>query len=303
VSVETTVADTYLLDRLGSVDGDVATAIDSIRAGEAVRGWNVGPPVASSFDERLEFRQALADEMAALAPDGNDVDADAGDGDWWPVETRSQRAALLIAIHDSLGETHPGARISPRPPSAASEQLGPVALVAELDAFVLVATVERSLEERARLDAARDLLESDQLLNAVCLVDPVTPFMAVILDRRDVVAAIETPSGELRPPRPGRPAAPVGDVLTKYLDATITPFGRLAGTIVDGEAPDPRALAVDVSADAVRQVAASARGFKVEGKRPGYERVTRHQASITRLVEEALNSDEVDVSSIMEDRE
>jgi hypothetical protein len=58
-----------------------------------------------------------------------------------------------------------------------------------------------------------------------------------------------------------------------------------------------------VSADAVRQVAASARGFKVEGKRPGYERVTRHQASITRLVEEALNSDEVDVSSIMEDRE
>jgi hypothetical protein len=38
----------------------------------------------------------------------------------------------------------------------------------------------------------------------------------------------------------------------------------------------------------------------VDGKRPGYERVTRHKASITRLVESALGDPDVDVASIME---
>ena len=134
----------------------------------------------------------------------------------------------------------------------------------------------------------------------MCLVEPAAPFLAVVVDRRDVVAAIETPSGEVRPPRQSRPGAPIGDALTKFLDAAITPFGRLASTVVDAQAIDPRQLAVDVAADAVRSVEASARGFKVEGKRPGYERVTRHKASITRLVEEALNDPDVDVASILE---
>ncbi|MDT7753903.1 MAG: hypothetical protein QOD96_7565, partial [Pseudonocardiales bacterium] len=66
-------------------------------------------------------------------------------------------------------------------------------------------------------------------------------------------------------------------------------------------APDSRQLAVDVSADAVRTVEASAKAFKTEGKRPGYERVKRHQASITRLVEAALNRPDVDVAATLED--
>ena len=124
---------------------------------------------------------------------------------------------------------------------------------------------------------------------------------SVVIDRRDVVAAIETPSGELRPPRQSRPPAPVGIALSKFLDATISPFGRLARTFVEGQALDPRALAVDVSADAVRAVETSAKGFKTEGKRPGYERVKRHKTAITRLVEEALNQPDVDVASILDE--
>jgi len=58
-----------------------------------------------------------------------------------------------------------------------------------------------------------------------------------------------------------------------------------------------------VSADAVRTVEASAKSFKTEGKRPGYERVKRHKAAITRLVEEALNAPDVDVASILDEDE
>jgi hypothetical protein len=242
--------------------------------------------------------RGLLDRLGRLdvAPEG------AAAGEWWPVDTPSGWAQVLKAVHQALGDSHPGARISPRPPAtAASESLSAVALVAELDAFVLVASVDRPLGDDEKLEAARQALHADQLLNAVCLVEPAAPYLAAVVDRRDVVAAIETPSGRLRPPRQSRPPAPVGAALSKFLDATISPFGRLARTFVEGQAPDPRALAVDVSADAVRTIEASAKSFKTEGKRPGYERVRRHQPSITRLVEEALNRADVDVAALLED--
>jgi hypothetical protein len=284
--VETTIDPQILLDRLGRLDTE---------------GCSVGPAIVSPLDERLEYRQALADRLAELAPRPTGVE-DAGQHDWWPLDTASDRADLLKAIHQSLGESHPAARIAPRPPAtAASEPLSAVALVAELDAFVLVASVDRPLEDEARLEAARQVLHADQLLNAICLCEHSAPFLAVVIDRRDVVAAIETPSGQLRPARQSRPPAAVGAALTKFLDATISPFGRLARTFVEGHAPDARQLAVDVAADAVRTVEASAKGFKTEGKRPGYERVKRHRAAITRLVEEALNRPDVDVAATLED--
>ena len=289
LALETTIEPPALLDRLGRLD---------------IAGCPVGPRIVSPLDERIEYRQALADRLAELAPPAVAApgEEDAGAHDWWPLDTASDRAELFKHMHQALGETHPGARIAPRPPATAgSEHLSAVALVAELDAFVLVASLDRPLDGEARLEAARQVLHADQLLNAVCLVEPVAPFLASVVDRRDVVSAIETPSGLLRPPRQSRPPAPVGTALTKFLDATISPFGRLARTFVAGQAPDSRQLAVDVSAAAVRTVEGSAKGFKTEGKRPGYERVKRHQAAITRLVEEALNQPEVDVAALLED--
>ena len=261
----------------------------------------------SPLDERIEYREGLADYLAELAPAPRNREP-AGPGDdrrgeeWWPAATGSQEATLLIAIHQALAASHPNARVTPRPPTAAvSAEARSIAQVSEFDAFVLVAMVDRAQEERAVLDTARQLLDGDPLLNAVCLVDTAAPFASVVIDRRDVVAAIETPSGELLPPRQSRVPSSIGDAIVKFLDNAITPFGRLASTVIEAQAIDPGGLAVDVSAEAVRAVAASARGFKVEGKRPGYERVTRHQASITRLVEEALNRGDVDVAAMLED--
>ena len=248
-----------------------------------------------SLEENVD-RDALLDRVGALdavpAPADHEP-SDEGWTDWIPHEP-SDRAALLIAIHDALQETHEGARVAPRADA--------IALVAELDAFVLVVPVDE-LEPVLLLETAREALQVDQLLNAVCLVTPSPPHMAVVIDRHDVVEAIETPSGELRPPRQSRTPAPLGDALTKFLDAAISPFGRLASTLVEAQALDARGLAVDVAGEAVRAVEASARGFKVPGKRPGYEQVTRHRTSIIRLVEEALAAPDVDVASILEDAE
>ena len=272
LAAETVLDRHSLLDRLGVLDPDIVEA--AVAAPRPAQSLAAASEPASGHDE---------------------------DQEWWPLDTSSERADLLKTLHQSLAETHPGARIAPRPAATAgSELLNAVGLVAELDAFVLVASLEQPLTDSARLEAARQVLHSDQLLNAVCLVEPAAPYLSVVIDRRDVVAAIETPSGQLRPPRQSRSPMPVGAALSKFLDATISPFGRLARTFVEGQALDPRALAVDVAADAVRTVHNAAKGFKTEGKRPGYERVKRHQAEITRLVEAALNQPGLDVAAILE---
>ena len=249
-----------------------------------------------SFEENVE-NSALLDRLGAmdvLPASSPDEPTDEGWTEWMPHDP-SDRAALLMVIHDALRETHEGARVAPRAEA--------IALVAELDAFVLVAPVDDLDDPVLLLESARHALQADQLLNAVCLVEPSAPYMAVVIDRHDVVEAIETPSGELRPPRQSRPPAAVGDALTKFLDAAISPFGRLASTVVEAEALDARGLAVDVAGEAVRAVEASARGFKVPGKRPGYEQVTKHRTSIIRLVEEALAAPDVDVASILDAEE
>ena len=284
LALETTLDRHSLLDRLGSIDPAAVEAARAL-AGRSPQPED-RPPSRSPEPARPGLVAARHAHRARRPAEGHP-----------PGPRRS----------------HPGARIAPRPAATAgSEHLSALALVAELDAFVLVATVDHPLDDggglhlppqsnTSLLEVARQVLHADQLLNAVCLVDPGPPFLSVVIDRRDVVAAIETPSGELRPPRRSRPPAPVGIALSKFLDATISPFGRLARTFVESQALDPRALAVDVSADAVRTVEASAKGFKTEGKRPGYERVKRHKTAITRLVEEALNRPEVDVAAILDE--
>jgi hypothetical protein len=278
---------TGFLDRLGVLDPDATTE------------WPTGSRIVSALDQRGEYRATLTDTIAGLRAEAR-LEPAATDDEWWPQNLHSDIAGLLIDLHDGLSVSHPGARISPTAlVGSASEHVRAVVHVSELDAFVLVGFRDVEMDDSSLLEAARQLLQADQLLNAVCLVQPASPFVAVVIDRRDVVAAIETPSGALRPPRPSFRPAPVAEALTKFLDTAITPFGRLAGAVVDAEAVDARGLAVDVAADATRATAASARGFKVEGKRPGYERVTKHQAAITRLVEQALNDVDVDVASIL----
>ena len=200
---------------------------------------------------------------------------------------------------EALAETHPGARISPRPASAAgSEQRrarSPSSPSSTRSCSSPPSTTP--LDGAPLLEAARRTLHADQLLNAVCLVEPATPFMAVVVDRRDVVDAIETPSGDAATAA-AEPAAGAGRRRAHEVPRR-RHQPRSGGWPARSSTPRRStlaSLAVDVSAEAVRAVEASARGYKVEGKRPGYERVTRHRDAITRLVEAALDDPDVDVA-------
>ena len=255
----------------------------------------------SPLDERLEYRQALADRLADLAR-GDD-----------PDRRRGRRRTGLVAARHAVrsgptssrpctrrsAESHPGARIAPRPAATAgSEHLSAVALVAELDAFVLVAVRRpaRSTTPPGSRPPGRSCTPTSCSTPSVSSSPPRRSWRSWSTGATSWRPSRRRPASS-GPPRQSRPPAAVGVALSKFLDATISPFGRLARTFVEGQALDPRALAVDVSADAVRTVEGSAKGFKTEGKRPGYERVKRHQASITRLVEEALNRPDVDVAA------
>ena len=86
--------------------------------------------------------------LAATLRAGPD-DSDRARDEWWLLADMSAAGALLAAMHASVSAAHSNARIVPRSTTgAATEHLNAVALVTELDAFVLVAIVDRDLEAR-----------------------------------------------------------------------------------------------------------------------------------------------------------
>ena len=131
VAVETTLDRAALLDRLGATD--IAERLDGVSAGTAV---------GSALDERIEYRAALADSAAALGQAGDEV-LDTELDRWSVIDHRTAHADLFVAMHEALGESHPGARVTPAPVSAAGPAgVTAVASVSELDAFVLVAILD-----------------------------------------------------------------------------------------------------------------------------------------------------------------
>ncbi len=95
---------------------------------------------------------------------------------------------------------------------------------------------------------------------------------------------------------------PVLHVLSKYFDVFVDPFATFPIPNLDVLAIDTRALAVDKGAQAVRDQVARASGFKMLGKREGYERVEDHRAAVIESVAQALDRDvdHVDIEGLLD---
>jgi hypothetical protein len=312
VSVETIVDVRALHDRLGAlaVDAVVDEIRTARRAGVPAAGVTT-TLITSPLDERIEYRQLLADRFAELgpaafveAPDMPDFDPDLEDeaeADW-VLEYAPRNGPILHTIHAEVIADRPGCRLTPRHPATSGVELfTAVALLSELDAFILVGRLEREAEPEEFLYGARNAMNFDQLLSAVCVVEPRPPFGALVVDRRDVVDAYETPSGRLTPPRQSREWAPVGEALGKYLDFTVSPFRQLGGAGVDAASIDVAALAADVARAAVAKVERQAKSFKLPGKPEGYGRVVGYEPSVVRLIQAALADANVDVDEFLGD--
>jgi hypothetical protein len=224
LSVEGHVDPGFLLGRIGVLDA--TAAVDEIRAarqeGRAPRGVRTGPAVTSEYDERLEYRQLLADLLQDLAPGAADDDEE---------ETPDGPDLLNLADElDALPLLRWGCK--PAPAGPGSVQVGELhwlrveAEIRELDLVVLVAVLTgptplavQTSEAAARAcGALRNLFpEADDV--AIAVADPAGGWKGVVVAGPYTTEAFEPPGGGTSGPRvPGQPMALV-DALLKHFDA------------------------------------------------------------------------------------
>ena len=240
VAIVTSIVATVAPDALVACLGDlpVAEHVDAI-AESSLTGiaadLPTGLPITSSADERLEFRQLLADAVAALDPvdDGEDDQAD--------TEAGGVMASLVDLLRDELlprrgPRCHIDSSRVLRDQVLWPSQCRPVARVRELDCAVVVVTGTAALawtldngDQAARLLARADA-------TALAVSEPREPFEAAVFEHHDLVHAYEPPRATApKGPRIGHDPRPLIKALDDYLDTAAFP-SRAAAV---GRAPEP----------------------------------------------------------------
>lgn len=313
-AVESTIDQRVLLNSLGAVD--VAAEVDAVRTargnGTTVMGLNVGSPVASMADERIQYRQQLADALvemttARFQPDTTSpIDEDFSDADTQDdflaeLLEDAQLAEFVREILNGLSAAYPTARLLPASGMQVVQgTVRPVATVVHLDVFIGLVMTSTAVPADEFLEFSRAMFQADLSLRAVCFTTDTAPFESRLIDRRVLVDAYEPPMGRIVQRGTDFIGGPVAEVLVKYFDQVINPFRVVARSTVDVITIDYRALAVDVGAAAVRDVAGRAGGYKIPGKADGYGRVTSHRTVVVSIVEQALKGLDVDIAALLD---
>lgn len=314
-TVETTIDTRTLIDCIVEQTG-VTDDIDTVRnaraEGRPVTNLTVGTPIVSLTDDRIEYRQQLADALIELTvprldPDESD-DNDAHD----LLEDLRTDSALGTLIDDEvtaeltdklingLWDSYPAARVLPaRPAPGNTGDITMFATIVNIDVFVSVVTAATELPDEEVPELSRAVFDTDLSIHAVCFVTAHGTFDARLIDRRSLTQNYETPTGRLRLPD-NLIRGPVVDVLLKFFDLRVNPFRSFGTAAVDPITINHRDIAVQYGAGAVRDTAERASGLRVPGKAEGYSRVTDHRDAVIRIVEAALTRDTVDINAILE---
>lgn len=314
-TVETTIDARALYDCIVEEAG-ITDDIDTVRSarteGRPAEGVTVGTPIVSLADERIEYRQQLADSLVELTtprfePDDSD-DNDSHD----LVEDLPTDSALGALIDDEitaeltdtlvngLRDAYPAARVMPvRPTVGTAGGISLFATMVNIDVFVSIATVSPELPDEEIPELSRTIFETDLSIHAVCFVTVPDAYDARLIDRRSLTENYETPTGELRLPEDSLKGH-VTDVLLKYFDLRVNPFRAFGTAAVEPIRIDYRDIAVEYGAGAVRDTANRASSLRVPGKADGYRRVTLHREEVIEIVEQALTRNTVDIAAILE---
>jgi hypothetical protein len=313
-TAEGTIDRRAMIDRVAEVGvpADIEAVRRARREGRRGEDLSVGAPIPSLHDERVEYRQHLTDRIVAMGtarvqPDLSTPDeshdqpaeADLQDDALDALFADALLAALVREVRNGLASSYPRCRFLPLSWPDVGGTPQPVATLLNIDVFVRLVVLDDDLELIRLLEATRAMFDGDLSISAVCFSSKFDPFTSSLIDRRAVVDAHETSVGELQPNADDVITGSVVEVLTKYFDRVVDPFRIVVSTAMDELNVDPTTLAMAAGDAAVGAVLSKAAGYKIPGKRPGYELVADRKQLVISIVEQALQPGGVDVRTAL----
>jgi hypothetical protein len=266
-----------MLQRIGYVHAfsAVREVMAAARDGRPPAGVAVGPPIETDDDQRIEYRQVVADLLADLAPD-----TWTGDG---PPGAKIDQ--VMDLLRQELSFWQAGVQVLPMPlhqePVSAGLALFPCARVTYLDTSIVVALIsgagldESLAAERALPLACLSLARLEPDAAAIAIAGDAAGWPAVVLRVADLRNAYETPTGRLAAPRVARQSLPVGDALRKFLEAQATAWEVTEPVTARIGEIDIGGLASRSAATAVGDIAAQGRKSRMPAKKSAWARLPK----------------------------
>ena len=248
------------LERLGSIE--ISTQVQEVmtasREGRAPDGVDIGLPIESDDDQRIEYQQIVADLLSDLAPSR------------WPNSTadelpESDYDELCTLLSQELPGRHQGTEVSAVPfrPVLAygTTSLWTCARVTYLDTSVIVAMLDGAHLEEALLVtelaiACLEVVRLEPDADAIAVAGKSSGWPTAVLGVPQLRTAFETPSGGRVPPRLKVEPLPVVDALAKFLDTQVTAWEETERTASKIQNLDFEYLALEAAIEAVDAVAA-----------------------------------------------
>ena len=225
IAVYTSVGGTVGIDRLVSyvddlpIHDDVERLIAATVTGTVADDLLTGSAITGVSDERLELRQLLADDLAALDP----ID----DGDESDDHTEAAVSAVReLADHlrqELLWRRGPHCRVhdieGTVAPLSGRMSVTAVATVHELGCVVLLVSGEGGSEWAIEHAADAWTLMEAATATALGFAEPTEPYDTVLFERRDLRYSYELPRAHVKsPPRIAVAAQPLVKAIDAYLD-------------------------------------------------------------------------------------
>ncbi len=278
--VDTEILAENLTTRIGPLPiAEGVAAVRQAARGKAVLPEHVrtGPPIVRDDDQKLEFRQAVGETVAALGPVLSD-EPDEPQDDHDPL-------ALMDALRD-LAYYEPGLRVEPVIQGRtlfvdARHAARPLAAVHHLSTCVIVAVLSgddpaAALTGPDVAGACLSLLAAHPEADSAAVCADERDWPAVLLGPADTVQAIGVPSGD--PVRAGAPAPPLDLVtaLRKHFDGARDRWDDAAPVRFDDTAAalgHARAIGAERSRGAVAEIRKEGTRAVIPSKRAGYAAV------------------------------
>jgi hypothetical protein len=260
-----------------------------------------GPPIESEDDQRIEYRQVIADLLGDLAPSRwtDQAEHQVGENDGVSI---SDLPEIVGMLRDNLSMRHAGCRIlrvnEHCVTLANGASLTSVARIAYLDTSIVVVMLDGyGLDDVLRIsmpfaDACLEFVHSEPDSAAIAVAERIPDWPTVVMKVAQLRAAYEPPGGPEVAPRLSHEPLPIVDALAKFLDRQETAWDATEPVTAIFQESHFRDLALRCSTDAVDLIATQGRRALTPAKKSSWTSLPNDLRS--RIVESmtAIMADE-----------